>query len=80
LEDGTSIQRLRYGEITLEGKPFDYDLTKIPQGISFEKIDELYASMTAPRHFSRAVTVHEITPQKCKVEGSDYVEEASSSS
>ncbi len=40
-------------------------------------MDELYASMTAPRHFRRALTAQdEIKPQMqvCKVEGSACVE------
>ncbi|QKX59928.1 uncharacterized protein TRUGW13939_07070 [Talaromyces rugulosus] len=66
------------GSIAAIGGWYLYPETK---GISFEKIDELYASMTAPRHFSRAVTVQgEITPQTGKIEGSDHVDGTNPSS
>lgn len=56
-------------------------LTKMAQGISFEMMDQLYASMTAPRHFSRAVTAQsETTPYTCKTEVSEHVEGTNSSS
>jgi hypothetical protein len=49
--------------------------------MSFEKMDELYASKSAPRHFRRAVTTQEgIAPHSSKVEeGFEHVEATNSS-
>lgn len=45
------------------------------QGMSFEKMDELYASKTAPRHFRRAVAMQERTaPHSSMVEGFEHAE------
>ncbi|KUL83282.1 hypothetical protein ZTR_09155 [Talaromyces verruculosus] len=65
------------GSIAAIGGWYLYPETK---GISFEKMDELYASRTAPRHFKRAVTaLGEITPHTSKEEGYEHVEGTSSS-
>ncbi|KAH8693067.1 putative MFS alpha-glucoside transporter [Talaromyces proteolyticus] len=66
------------GLIAAIGGWYLYPETK---GISFEKMDELYASNTAPRHFRRVMAAQgEITPHTCKVEGSEHVEAVNSSS